>query len=170
MVDGVWRDLNIRYEIIKIKTENGIKYYNHTIRYTHRGPIMSYIITFIGIYDVTNQHISLSWVGFNSDHTSVMAWVKSPEVFNFEELKVLTRNGTAYYYGSSALAMTIDNHILFYQSGLNARRPDLSMGIFAKDGTSSKYDWLGTIPFEDRLFIVDPKRGYFATANNRPVS
>ena len=44
------------------------------------------------------------------------------------------------------------------------------MASYIKDGTSSKYDWLGFMPQGDRLFVTDPERGWIATANNRPAS
>ena len=44
------------------------------------------------------------------------------------------------------------------------------MGNYIKDGTTSEYDWVGFIPFEDRLTIVDPAVGYIVAANNKGTS
>ena len=70
----------------------------------------------------------------------------------------------------STLAITIEDHIVYIQSGLNPRRPNMKMSSFVKNGTTSKFDWLGTMPLQDRLYVVNPKSGYFVTANNRPAS
>ena len=44
------------------------------------------------------------------------------------------------------------------------------MGGFVKDGTTSKYDWVGMLRGKDRLQITDPAKGYIVTANNRLAS
>ena len=30
------------------------------------------------------------------------------------------------------------------------------MASYIKDGTTSKYDWIGFMPFKDRLVVTDP--------------
>ena len=46
----------------------------------------------------------------------------------------------------------------------------MHMVSYIKDGTTSKYDWLGFMPHTDRLLVNNPKCGYIVTANNRPAS
>ena len=38
---------------------------NHTVRYTHRGPVMNYLVSSIGMYDIRDEPISISWTGYN---------------------------------------------------------------------------------------------------------
>lgn len=42
-------------------------------------------------------------------------------------------------------------------------------GTFVQDGTTSKHDWEGVMPFKNLPFIINPKKGYFVSANNRVV-
>lgn len=42
-------------------------------------------------------------------------------------------------------------------------------GTFVQDGTTSKHDWEGVIPFKNLPFVINPKKGYFVNANNRIV-
>ena len=37
------------------------------------------------------------------------------------------------------------------------------------DGTTSENDWDGLVPFEQLPWVINPKRGYISTANNRVV-
>ena len=62
--------------MIKIKTSEGIKIKKHTVKLTHRGPILSYIVSGLGSFDLTKDSLSLSWSGFNNDHTSLLATTK----------------------------------------------------------------------------------------------
>ena len=53
------------------------------------------------------------------------------------------------------VAATADNHICYQQMGNNAIRPSYRAGRYVKDGTSSKHDWKGMMPPEDRLSLCD---------------
>lgn len=70
----------------------------------------------------------------------------------------------------STIFATDDGHIGYAQMGVNPRRPQNRLGSYISDGTSTKNDWLGTLPYSDRLVIFDPKNGFLVTSNNRPAS
>jgi acyl-homoserine lactone acylase PvdQ len=65
------------------------------------------------------------------------------------------------------VAATTDNHICYQQLGNNAIRPSYRAGRYVKDGTTSKYDWKGMMPAEDRLSLCDHYRGFFVVSNNQ---
>ena len=65
------------------------------------------------------------------------------------------------------IAATVDNHICYQQLGTNPIRSTYKSGRYVKDGTSSKHDWKGMMPPEDRLSVCDHDRGYFVVANNQ---
>lgn len=65
---------------------------------------------------------------------------------------------------------TADNHIAYRQMGTNPIRRDYKSGSYVKDGTTSKHDWLGFMPPEDRLLLLDPERGFIVAANNQAAS
>lgn len=43
------------------------------------------------------------------------------------------------------------------------------LGSRILDGTTSDYDWQGIVGTERLPFVINPKRGYLVTANNRVV-
>jgi len=45
--------------------------------------------------------------------------------------------------------------------------PHLGMNVL--DGTTTKHDWMGICKMTDLPFVINPKKGYFTTANNRIV-
>jgi acyl-homoserine lactone acylase PvdQ len=68
------------------------------------------------------------------------------------------------------VAATVDNHLLYQQSGINPLRRNVTMGSYLKDGTTSENDWLGFMPAHERMHAFDPKKGYLATSNQRVTS
>lgn len=65
------------------------------------------------------------------------------------------------------LVITSDNHIITQQSGMYPIRRNVESGNYVKDGTTSEHDWVGIVPAEDRMYVIDPPKGFFVHANNR---
>ena len=82
-MDNIWRDLGFREEVIKLKTSEGFKEIKHKVRLTHRGPIISYVVSGLGSFDLTKDTISLAWAGFNEDHQSLLATIRHIEITKF---------------------------------------------------------------------------------------
>jgi len=72
MVDNLWRDLGKRQETILVKTSSGVEKVKHTVRMTHRGPIISYIVSALGTFDLREETLSVSWAGYTKDHKTVL--------------------------------------------------------------------------------------------------
>jgi penicillin amidase len=66
--------------------------------------------------------------------------------------------------------ITNDGHIGYQQLGRYPIRRDPSSGLFVKDGTNTDNDWLGYVPPEHRIQIIDPPKGYIINSNNRIAS
>lgn len=49
-VNGKWHDLKVREERIKVKTDKGVVEEVYTVKETHRGPLIHYIISSLGSY------------------------------------------------------------------------------------------------------------------------
>jgi penicillin G amidase len=71
------------------------------------------------------------------------------------------------FINANMIAVTADNHIVMQQAGLHPIRRVVESGTYIKDGTASLHDWVGIVPLEDRMHVVDPPKGYFVHANNR---
>lgn len=41
------------------------------------------------------------------------------------------------------------------------------MGAYIKDGTNKENDWVGLIPWTDHPKLLNPKKGYIVSANNK---
>jgi len=120
--------------------------HEHKVRYTHRGPILTYLVNAYGILQLSDP-ISLAWAGHNYDYRSfVDTGVYLLEKDNLGDLRSALVNGTSDCFTSNIIAATADNHIIYQQSGLNPIRRNVTMGSYVKDGTSSEYDWLGFYP------------------------
>ena len=89
---------------------------------THRGPVLNYIISSIGIYDVAKDSLSISWTGYNEDYTSLAYVAHNIEASNFDEVKYYLTEGNKYFVSISGLGVTSDDHIFYFQSGVNPRR------------------------------------------------
>jgi acyl-homoserine lactone acylase PvdQ len=85
-------------------------------------------------------------------------------------LKEVVQIKLAFYISLSQVAITTDNHIAYQQSGITPIRPNPQSGSYVKDGTNTKNDWLGFMPVEDRLSVIDPECGYIVTSNNAAAS
>jgi len=146
LVDGEWRDLKVRNETILVKEGGKLIIHHHKVRFTHRGPILKYIVSAYGTLQLT-EPISLAWTGYNLDYQSfINTGIYIIEKDNLEDLRSALVNGTSHFFSSNMLAVTADNHILYQQSGINPIRRNVTMGSYVKDGTSSEYDWIGFIP------------------------
>lgn len=43
---------------------------------THRGPILSYVVSGLGIFDLTEENLSLAWAGYTHGYKSLLAMSK----------------------------------------------------------------------------------------------
>lgn len=43
------------------------------------------------------------------------------------------------------------------------------MGLSVLDGTTTKHDWIDLVDIKDLPYVMNPKKGYFMTANHRIV-
>lgn len=68
LLDGEWKELKVRKEIIKISGSPDIIY---EIKETHRGPLLDCVYFWTHIFQV-NDHISLAWSG-NHDRYEIEA-------------------------------------------------------------------------------------------------
>lgn len=77
------------------------------------------------------------------------------------------QNCTSTYMNLNILAITSDNHIISQQSGLHPIRRNVESGYYLKDGTTTEHDWVGIVPYQDRMNIHDPPKGFIVHANNK---
>ena len=127
----------------------------YTVRETHRGPIIHYVICSFGSY-AFQDHLSLRWAGYHDEYSSVLATSNVPEVSSLAEFKDFVLNQTEYLFNVNIAFMTRDGHIGYQQMGRYAVRANPESGNYIKDGTNTDHDWRGFVPHSHRLQVVDP--------------
>ena len=79
---------------------------------------------------------------------------------------------TPFYAVPQNLIMAYRNGDIAYILGATLpirNNSALYMGCRVLDGTTTKNDWLGYLPNEALPRVINPKKGYIVTANNRQV-
>lgn len=158
-VDGEWRDLIIEEEELVLKSGSKRKI---IIRSTHRGPIISEIHRDA---KALNKAISFRWTEFDAfDETTglfMLAKAKNWEDFN-EASKLFGAPGQNWTYADK------EGNIGWRPSTKIPIRLDADK-LVPFDGTTTKYDWQGYIPFDEMPFSFNPEKGYISNGNNKIV-
>jgi len=155
LLDGVWKDLLIKTEIIKTKEGEKI---TKTLRFTHRGPIVNQF------KKESNTPISIHWLG-NEMSNEIRSVFLLNRAQNWHEF----RNAVSTFKAVSQNIVYADvagNIGLQCSAGVPIRAGN---PIMVYPGDSSKYDWQGLVPFEALPFEFNPARGYVSSANNKTV-
>jgi penicillin amidase len=151
-----WRNFEIRREIIKTKEGKQIE---KTLRFTHRGPVVSSFKNF------GDRVVTMHWVGDEeSNEISTMYLLNRAK--NWNEFKQALKTFTSISQ-NIAYADRHGNIGLFCAAGVPMRKRDIPFGVLP--GTTDEYDWTGYVPFEELPFQYNPVNGFVASANNRTV-
>jgi len=155
LLDGEWKDLLIKSEIIKTKEGEEIE---KTLRFTHRGPIIN------DFKKGAEMPLSIHWLGneMSNEIRSMFLLNRAKNWTDFRDaVKTFTSVSQNIVYADVA-----GNIGLQCSAGVPIRAGN---GIQIYPGDSSKYDWKGLVPFEELPFEFNPERGYVSSANNKTV-
>ena len=158
-VDGEWRDLLIEEEEITLKSGDVRKI---TIRSTHRGPIISKIHRDA---KALNKAISFQWTEYDAfDETTALFMLA--QASNWEEFseasKMFGAPGQNWTYADK------EGNIGWRPSSKVPIRLDAEM-LIPFDGTTTKHDWQGYIPFDEMPYSFNPDKGYVSNGNNKII-
>jgi penicillin amidase len=156
---GEWLDMEIKYENIKVKGENGFYDLPIKIRSTIHGPLISDVVEDI------EENISLCW---NASHPSnefrAMYIINKADSFG-EFMRGLKNFGTPsmnFTYGD-------DKGNIGYHLAGNIPIRAGGDGSVPVPGWDGEYDWLDFIPFEHLPKLINPDEGYIVTTNNKII-
>jgi len=153
--NGEWRPLEIRKEIIKIKSGETVERVN---KFTHRGPI----VTSTKKMD-EEKPISMRWVG-NEPSDEMRSLYLMNRAKNCEDYKNALK--TFVSISQNIAYADVDGNIGIYcAAGVPIR--DGWNGLQIVPGDTDKYDWKGLVPFEELPHSYNPKSGFVSSANNR---
>ena len=146
-------------EVILVKGEEPI---TKTIRFSRNGPIVNEILP---LNDAFDEPISLRWVGRHEP-----GWMEGLLAMNHArsvpELIEASRDWNIPT--QSSVFADRDGHIAYRTNGRIPIRKNWTSGF--RPGWDPEHDWEEYIPFESLPELVDPPRGWVASANNRVVA
>ena len=159
MLDGIWKDLKIEQETISLKSGDKKTI---IIRSTHRGPIVSDIHP-----DAKGQSkaISFKWTEFDAfdETTALFMLAKATNWDEFSEAsKLFGAPGQNWTYADK------DGNIGWRP---NSKIP-IRLGaeqLIPFDGSTSKHDWTGYVPFDEMPYVYNPEKGYISNGNNKTI-
>jgi penicillin amidase len=153
-----YRDFEIVEETLKIKTKEGIKEEKLTIKISRHGPIISEVMP------LAPPNTAMQWVGMKP--TGVFrGFTDMMQARNFQEFrKAISHVRTPTLNMGYA---DIDGNIGYqYMASPPIRKK--GTGVLPVPGWNGEYDWTGHVPFEKLPYDLNPKKGYFASFNNKP--
>lgn len=156
-VDGEWRDVTVRQEVIRVKTDEGVVEQQVPIAATHHGPI----------------------VARKEGKAYTMAIPYAEEVGLMEELyRVLTAPNLdaikealsmRQLMPQNIMVATVDGDIFYVRTGRVPIRNHKLPTDRPVPGHLSENDFAGIHPFEDLVQITNPASGYMQNCNISPV-
>ena len=152
--NGKWRNFDVRKTIIK--TSNG-KQVEKTLRFSHRGPIVS------AFKKMAGKVVTMHWVGdeMSNEFRTVMLLNHAN---NWNDITVALKTFTSISQ-NIVYADKKGNIGLYCAAGVPIRKRDIPFGVLP--GDTDEYDWKGYVPFEELPYLFNPANGYVVSANNR---
>ena len=155
---GEVRPFATRTEEIRVK---GGKVERLVVRESAYGPVISDVVEVPG-----GKPVSLRWVSLDPGDTTLEAFLRLQRAKNWPEFVAALR----YYVAPSQNFVYADRegNIGYYAPGKIPIRREGHTGAFPVPGTG-EWDWRGWVPFEELPQVLNPKKGYIVTANNKPT-
>tara|TARA_Y100000748_G_C15502574_1_gene490682 strand:+ start:4503 stop:6896 length:2394 start_codon:yes stop_codon:yes gene_type:complete len=159
LYDGKWEDMKIIKETIKLKNNRDTTV---TVRLTHHGPIITDVHNLL-----KNENIALS-----------MAWTGNWLTKEIDGLFGLATSKNWSDFSRSVQQFGVPGQNIVYADveGNIGWRPAVFLPIrkegfslTPRPGDDPNYDWSGIVPFKKMPFLLNPKKGYIATANNKTI-
>ncbi len=155
-----WRSFESRTERIVVRGAADIAF---EARSSVHGPIVTDLLRGA---ETLGRPVALRWTGLDPGDTTAEAFLGIDRASNWEEFLAAAAHLRAP--AQNVIYADVDGHIGYTATGAIPIRPR-SDGLLPVSGAGED-DWSGFIPTEKLPRVLDPPRGYVATANNRVVS
>ncbi|MFN0017022.1 MAG: penicillin acylase family protein [Pirellulaceae bacterium] len=154
--NGEWEPARELTEVIKVRNGDPV---TTTIRFSRNGPVVDDILPAAA---KETGPVTLKWLGSYQGGwlTSLLGMGKANNVAEFREAVRPWHVPTF-----SLVVADAQGHIAFQSAGRIPLRKNLERGY--RKGWDSADQWQGLIPFEEMPHLINPQRGWIATANNR---
>jgi len=143
-----------------------------TIYESHHGVVLDYYFANMFITrdfkPRKDARIALAWPGYFKVDRSYQSFFNMIKAKDSQE--ILDSWKDALVPAFSFLFATAEGDIGFFGAGKIPIRPHARDGMKPKDGSLKKNDWLGLVPWKDQPKVVNPKKGFIVSANNKMAS
>ncbi len=157
--DNNWKEITIRKETIKLKSGSDTTI---TVRSTHHGPIITDIHSSL---KNSKKQISMTWAGhFMSNELPTL--IKMATIKNWDDFSDAVK--TFSVPGQNIIYADINGNIGWRPAVKIPIRKN-AKNLLPRPGEDSAYDWSGFVPFNEMPFLLNPKKGFIATANNKII-
>jgi penicillin G amidase len=153
LLDGEWKELLLKEEIIKTKEGEEIP---EVLKFTHRGPLVN------RFKNENETALSIRWTG-NEMSDEIRTVYLLNRASNWTDFRDAAKTFKAVSQ-NIVYADVAGNIGLQTSAGVPIRE---GSGIEIYPGDTSLYDWTGFVPFEKLPFEFNPDRGYVSSANNK---
>jgi penicillin amidase len=157
---GEWRRFTSRNETIRVKGASPVTF---EVRESVHGPIVTDSLAGANRF---GRPVALRWTGLDPDDTTPEAFLGIDRASNWKEFLAAASRLTAP--AQNLVYADVDGHIGYTATGAIPIRPRAD-GLLPVSGAGED-EWSGYVPFEKLPRVLDPPRGFVATANNRVVS
>ena len=159
LYDGDWQDMKIIKETIKLRNNRDTTV---TIRLTHHGPVITDVHSLL---KGENTALSMAWTGNwltkEIDGLFGLATAKNWNDFS----RALKDFGVP---GQNIIYADVHGNIGWRPAVFLPIRKEGS-SLIPRPGHNSEYDWDGRVPYKEMPYLLNPKKGYIATANNKTI-
>jgi len=163
LIDGQWRDMEIIRETIRVKNGQSIEI---TIRQTRFGPVITpFAFAAPGDPEVALKRVPVC----QTDRETIQA---AFGMMRATDLASFTRAISNWQFPSLNLVFGDRQGNIGYWllAAIPVRSPlDGHQGSTAVDGTRSDFDWQGFLPHDLLPHVINPARGWIASANHRAI-
>ena len=134
-----------------------------TVRATRHGPVLSDVNADLADFAGPGKAVALAFTGFGDRDTTAEAFMRVNSARNWGEfldaLRLYQTPTQNFVYADTS------GDIGFLNPGLVPLRKS-GAGLVPVDGSSSAFDWTGSIPFEQWPKLHNPEAGFAFNANN----
>lgn len=163
MFEGKWKDLKLRNEIIEVKDGENV---NHTVRYTHHGPVFNENNGFFNKRVTIIGNFSFAWsfldpaIGDIVKHQiDVMRCKTAEEMIGY----FTNHHGTVFNFVFGDKSGNIG---FAAPAAIPKRKHPYHGSKGISEGYSGEDEWVGYNDPKKIPHIINPSKGYIATANN----
>jgi penicillin amidase len=151
---GQWQPMTVVRETIHVK---GAPSETLVVRVTRHGPLMTDLVP------NAREALALAWTWLSSDDRVVDTWFDLNVAGSWDEFTAALARHRAPM--QNFVYADVDGNIGYYAPGAIPLRP-LADGTLPMPGWTGEHDWAGDVPSHQWPQVVNPTRGYVASANN----